>query len=292
MLDVENDTQGGPTLTLLNPPGGVCPALTGGCNSSFYDDRAYATLNGTVVNTPPPAVPVGNVLCGLLPPTVPNSDPVTGFDSTTTQRAFGAANGGNTNAPCTGNFGDAKGLDNWTYFPSNRIVAPLNIVAAAADIGVTKVVSNPTPAAATNVTFTITATNHGPNAATGVQFTDLLPTGLTFVSAVPSQGTYTAGTGIWAVGSLAVGASVTLQVVATVTGTSAVTNVVTRSASSPVDPNSANDVASVTVTGSSTPGLPADGVPPVAALWPALPASLFLFVGGLAIRRRRPHRSP
>ena len=29
MLDVENDTQGGPTLTLLNPPGGVCPALTG-----------------------------------------------------------------------------------------------------------------------------------------------------------------------------------------------------------------------------------------------------------------------
>jgi uncharacterized repeat protein (TIGR01451 family) len=289
MLDVENDTQGGPTLTLLNPPGGVCPALTGGCNSSFYDDRAYATLNGTVVDT---GNTVGNVLCGLLPPTVPNSDPITGFDSTTTQRAFGAANGGNANVPCLGNFGDTKGLDNWTYFPSNRIVAPLNIVAAAADIGVTKAVSNPTPAAATNVTFTITATNHGPNDATGVQFTDLLPTGLTFVSPVPSQGTYTAGTGIWAVGSLALGASATLQVVATVTGTSVVTNVVTRSASSPVDPNAANDVASVTVTGSAIPGLPADGVPPVAALWPALPASLLLIVGGLAIRRRRSHRSP
>jgi len=115
---------------------------------------------------------------------------------------------------------------------------------------------------------------------------------LTFVSAVPSQGTYTAGTGIWAVGSLALGASATLQVVATVTGTSVVTNVVTRSASSPVDPNAANDVASVTVTGSAIPGLPADGVPPVAALWPALPASLLLIVGGLAIRRRRSQRSP
>ena len=284
MLDVENDTQGGPQLTLLNPPGGTCPALTGGCNSSFYDDRAYATLNGTVVDA---GNTVGNVLCGLFPPTVPNADPVNGFDSTTTQRAFGAASGSNTNTPCTGSFGDTKGLDNWTYFPSNRIVAPLNIVAAAADIGVTKSVSNATPATATNVTFTITATNHGPNPGTSVQLTDLLPAGLAFVSAIPSQGTYSAGTGIWAVGSLAVGASVTLQVVVTVTGTSAVTNTATRTAGLPVDPNSTNDSASAAVTGSAIPGLPADGVPPIAAWWPAPAALLLLVITGLAVRRRR-----
>jgi uncharacterized repeat protein (TIGR01451 family) len=284
MLDVENDTQGGPTLTLLNPPGGVCPALTGGCNSSFYDDRAYATLNGTVVDA---GNTVGSVLCGLLPPTPPNSDPVNGFDSTTVQRAFGAASGGNTNVPCTGNFGDTKGLDSWTYFPSNQAIAPLNLVAAAADIGVTKSVSNPTPATGTNVTFTVTVTNHGPNDATSVQVTDPIPSGLTLVSATPAQGTYTAGTGLWNIGPLANGASTTMLIVATVTGTSPVTNTATRTASAPVDPNSANDTASATVTGSDTPGLPADGVPPVAGLWPALPALLLLVVGGLAVRRRR-----
>jgi uncharacterized repeat protein (TIGR01451 family) len=289
MLDVENDINGGPTLTLLNPPGGVCPALTGGCTSSFYDDRAYKTLNGTIVDA---GNTVGSVLCGLLPPATHNSDPVLGYDSTSTQRAFGAASGGNANVPCLGNFGDTKGLDSWTYFPSNQAIAPLNLVAAAADIGVTKSVSNATPATATNVTFTVTVTNHGPNDATSVQVTDPLPAGVTLVSATPGLGTYTAGTGVWNIGPLANGASTTMLVVATVTGTNPVTNTATRTASAPVDPNSANDVASVTVTGSSTPGLPADGVPPVAALWPALPAALFLIVGGLVIRRRRPDRSP
>ncbi|TMD36368.1 MAG: DUF11 domain-containing protein, partial [Chloroflexi bacterium] len=64
MIDVENDTQGGPTITLLNPPGG-CPALVGGCTAGFYDDRAYMTLNGTVVDL---GNTVGNVLCGNNPP--------------------------------------------------------------------------------------------------------------------------------------------------------------------------------------------------------------------------------
>ena len=71
--------------------------------------------------------------------------------------------------------------------------------------------SDPTPAVGTNVTFTITATNLGPNAATGVQVRDLLPPGLTFVSATPSQGTYTPGTGVWDIGNLALNATATLR---------------------------------------------------------------------------------
>jgi uncharacterized repeat protein (TIGR01451 family) len=284
MIDVENDTQGGPTITLLNPPGGLCPALTGACQSGFYDDRAYTTLNGTVVNS---GNVVGNVLCGLNPPATPASDPILGYNTTSAQRAFGSNPGSNTNHPCTGSFGDAKGLDTWTYYTSAALVTPVNIVATAADIGITKTVSNPTPAVGNIVTFTVTAHNAGPNATTALQVTDVLPAGLTFDSATPSQGTYTRATGIWNVGAMAVGASATLRITATVTGTTRVTNTARRSSSAPVDPNPANDSASVAVTGSTIPGLPNTGVAPVAELWPWALAVLLLLSAGVAMRRRR-----
>ena len=57
-----------------------------------------------------------------------------------------------------------------------------------ADLALTKTVSDPTPNVGDTITFTVTLTNTGPDAATGVQVTDLLPAGLTFVSATPSQG--------------------------------------------------------------------------------------------------------
>ena len=282
MIDVENDTSGGPTVTMLNAPGGVCPPLTGGCSGAFYDDRAYMTRNGTVVDS---GNTVGSVLCGTTPPATAASNPITGYNSAGTQRSFGAANGGNTNVPCTGNFGDAKGLDIWTYNLSNTVVAPLVIVATAADIRVRKSVSNPTPAVGANVTFTITARNLGPNAATGVQVRDLLPPGLTFVSATPSQGTYTAGTGVWVIGNLAVNATATLRVVVTVMGTASVTNVASRLAGTPPDFNPSNDTGRATVTGSTVPGLPNTGVPPVASWWPALLA--LVVVLGLVLPDRR-----
>jgi uncharacterized repeat protein (TIGR01451 family)/MYXO-CTERM domain-containing protein len=285
MIDVENDTTGGPTITMQNAPGGVCPPLTGGCSGAFYDDRAYMTRNGTVVNS---GNTVGTVLCGTAPPTTAASNTITGFDSSGTQRAFGAASGGNNNVPCTGNFGDAKGLDIWTYNLSNTVVAPLVIVGAAADIRVRKSVSDATPAVGTNVTFTISAKNLGPNAATGVQVRDILPPGLAFVSATPSAGTaYTAGTGVWDIGNLALNATATLRIVATVTGTTKVTNVASRLAGTPPDFDPGNNTSRASVTGSTVPGLPNTGTPPVGSWWPALLALL----GVLAIvpwRRRRP----
>jgi uncharacterized repeat protein (TIGR01451 family) len=283
MIDVENDTTGGPTITLLNPPG-ACPALNGGCTAGFYDDRAYRTLNGTVVDS---GNTVGNVLCGLNPPTTINSDPILGYDTSSTLRAFGGL-GGNANVPCAGNFGDAKGLDTWTFFPSATVLAPINIVATAADIAITKTVTNANPAVGTNVTFTVSAHNAGPNPTTALQVTDSLPSGVALVSATPSQGTYTAGTGIWDVGVLASGATATLQLLVTVTGTTPATNTATRTSSSPVDPNVSNDTASSTVTGSTIPGLPNNGVPPVAAAWPLVPALIFIgLIAALAVRRRR-----
>ena len=287
MIDVENDTQGGPSITLLNPPGGTCPPLTGGCTAGFYDDRAYRTLNGTVVDS---GNTVGNVLCGNNPPATAFSDPINGFATTGNQRAFGTGAGGNTNVPCTGAFGDAKGLDTWTYFPSNTVLAPLNIVASAADIAIGKTVSNATPAVGNNVTFTVTAHNNGPNATTALVVTDLLPAGLTFVSASPSTGTYTSGTGVWNIGVLANGATATLLITAKVTGTTRVVNTASRTSGSPIDPVAQNNSHSVAVTGSTIPGLPNNGAPPVARLLPdGIGLAIVMILFGVPGLRRRPH---
>src|SRR5262249_1572487 len=93
-----------------------------------------------------------------------------------------------------------------------------------ADPALAKMGSNARPNVGDTVTFTVTLTDNGPANATGVQVTDLLPAGLTLVSASPSQGTYTAATGLWDVGSLAKGAQTTLTLTATVVSSAARTN--------------------------------------------------------------------
>ncbi|PYQ64718.1 MAG: hypothetical protein DMF53_06885 [Acidobacteria bacterium] len=120
-------------------------------------------------------------------------------------------------------------------------VIPLD-TAQRADLGLTKTVDNAAPALGANVTFTITVTNNGPNNATGVVVNDFLPDGLTYVSD-DGGGAYVPGTGLWTVGALANAASATLHIVATVSDTGAIDNVASIAASTPLDPNAANDTA-------------------------------------------------
>ena len=90
------------------------------------------------------------------------------------------------------------------------------VLAQVADLGVTKVVNQAQPEVGSVVSFTITVTNDGPADATGVVAEDVLPSGYTFVDASASQGSYDAGTGLWSIGNLADGASVSLVIEATV----------------------------------------------------------------------------
>ncbi len=110
--------------------------------------------------------------------------------------------------------------------------------ANSADLSLAMTPSSTTPNLGSNVTFTLTLTNGGPDAATGVQVTDLLPSGLTFVSSTPSVGTYNNTTGVWDVGTVNSGAAPTLQIVATVNNTTAITNVAQVTASGTADPDS------------------------------------------------------
>ena len=287
-VDVENDTAGGPTITMLNPPGGVCPPFTGGCSGGFYDDRGYTTTTGVTVGTP------GTVLCGGNPPAIAFSDPITGYDTTGTQRAFGSATGGNTNVPCTGSFGDAKGLDLWTYYPSHQVSSTLVIVAPGsyADVAVTKSVSNANPVIGDDDVYTITAHDNGPLAATGVTVTDILPNGVVFVSSSASQGAYDPPSGLWTVGALAIGGTATLHITVRVAALGVIRNTASKSGETQTDPNPANDTASVAVTVASapTPPVPETGASPASAIPSGLGQGIALFgvlLSALALFLRR-----
>jgi uncharacterized repeat protein (TIGR01451 family) len=107
--------------------------------------------------------------------------------------------------------------------PGNRATLPgeddsasVTLTPNATDLTVTKSVNDSSPELGDNVTFTITVSNTSSTNATNVVLTDLLPSGLTFVSSNPSQGTYVAGTGLWTIGTVNANSSVTLTVIATV----------------------------------------------------------------------------
>ena len=93
------------------------------------------------------------------------------------------------------------------------------------NVTLTKTASNSTPNVGQQFHYTLTATNHGPGTATGVQVTDVIPTDLTFNSYTASQGTYNSATGIWNVGTIASGASATLNLYVTPTASVAGKNV-------------------------------------------------------------------
>jgi len=166
LLDVENSL-GGPQYELINPPGGVCPSFYGSppnCFTAFYDDRGYTTLNGTDVGIP------GDPLPGIVPPNPARSDPLMGFDTTTNQRAFGDGSGAG--------FGDKKGLDLWTYYPSEPKSTILNIVAL--NLMLNKTDDGIITAPGNVITYTLTYTNTGPTDATGVIITETVPANTTF----------------------------------------------------------------------------------------------------------------
>ncbi|WP_408893365.1 S-layer homology domain-containing protein [Paenibacillus taichungensis] len=117
-----------------------------------------------------------------------------------------------------------------------------------ADLSITNTVSNATPNVGDTIAFTITATNNGPDSATGVVVTDLLPAGLTFVAATPSQGTYSSIIGTWSIGAVSVASPVSLMLQARVVSLDAQTNTATISHADQTDPDTTNNSASVTVT--------------------------------------------
>ncbi|HVS31202.1 MAG TPA: hypothetical protein VMS98_07080 [Thermoanaerobaculia bacterium] len=161
---------------------------------------------------------------------------------------------GPTVASNPGGTGDSlagTGAAFFDYTPFLTFVAVCVPGQPAPALAIDKIVSNPTPAEGSAVTFTITITNSG-GPATLVSVTDLLPAGLTYSSDMPSQGTYTPGTGVWDVGTVnSPGGTASLQITATVNAGTAgmtITNTATLTSSTPADSTAADNSDSVSVT--------------------------------------------
>jgi uncharacterized repeat protein (TIGR01451 family)/gliding motility-associated-like protein len=91
------------------------------------------------------------------------------------------------------------------------------------DLDIVKTIDNSNPNVNDNVVFTITVTNNGSRDATGVVVTDNLPSGYAFVSANPSVGSWSSSD--WTIGDLAIGATATLDITATVNATGNYNNI-------------------------------------------------------------------
>jgi uncharacterized repeat protein (TIGR01451 family) len=175
---------------------------------------------------------------------------VTGFDTSGSLRAFGTDTGGNSNVPCTGSYGDVKGLDMWTFFLGSTAASALDIVSSA-DVSVVKTHTG-SFVAGQNGTYTLTVANAGVVASGAITLHDPLPAGLSFVSG--SGAGWTCGSigpavTCTRVAGLAPGGSstITMTVAVSTSAAAAVTN--TASVSAVVfDPDQSDNSASDATT--------------------------------------------
>jgi uncharacterized repeat protein (TIGR01451 family) len=133
------------------------------------------------------------------------------------------------------------------------------------DLSVDKSVDNPTPNVGQQVTFTLTLSNPaGGIDVAGIVVTDILPSGLDFDSATTATGSYDENTGLWTVGTLATGATATLDILATVTSSALLTNTASITAAGQPDSDPTNNGDSVDVDAPAEADLSLTIAPPTA----------------------------
>ena len=131
--------------------------------------------------------------------------------------------------------------------PANNSQSVNFTVQPLVDIVTVKEVDNSSPLEGGTIVYTVYAGNNGPNNATGVQITDVLPSGVTYVSSDPPG--YMPP--VWDIGSLNAFVTETLRITATVNSMTAgntYTNTATVTAVNETDSDSSNDSDQASIT--------------------------------------------
>ena len=140
--------------------------------------------------------------------------------------------------------------------PGENDQASQVIGATQIDLSVGKTVDNPTPNLNDTITFTVLVSNAGPSDATGVEVQDVLPAGLSFLTAASNSGTYVSSTGQWILDTIPNQGSAQLQIQARVDDIAPATNTAQVMKADQQDADSSpgngisseDDQASITVT--------------------------------------------
>lgn len=215
MLDAENNPLGF-RITMENPPAAF-PSLTDqngqqiSSTTVYYNDNNYTTANATSIN-------------------------LNGTGATNPRNAARGINSATGEHEFSSNYGDFKGIDTWTYFPSQAIFADLVITTnKQANVKGTKSVrflndndGSGTVTVGDTIEYTITYSNLNPGNSDAINFVvkDSLPSQLTYVSAVITAATagnnitlnpsYKGSGAVTNSGTLRVGDTITIKITATI----------------------------------------------------------------------------
>ena len=164
--------------------------------------------------------------------------------------------------------------------PGNESATTPTTIGGVATLVTTKT-GPPTAVSGTPITYNISVLNNGPSAATGVVVTDVLPAGVSFVSATPSQGSCSGTTTVTcSLGTLANAATATVALTVNVTATS---GTITNSASAT---SAELNPTPLSATGSSPPAtVVAPGQVPTLSTWVLL--AMMTALGVIAVTKLR-----
>ena len=223
-------------LRALPPATTILPSSSSAVTADFTRNSAGAAVTTCSGEAAPVVFKNRQVLFSTLPAVIGTID---------------VTSGTLVNGQLTTNFtsNGTPGTQNIQLSSAGGIETASIVVSAGAtqvDLQVDKGVNVPSPTVGQNIVFTVTLTNLSANTATNIVVRDILPDGLTFVSA--NLGAYDSVTGTWSIASLNGGANIALTITATVENTGPFTNTAEVIASDQQDTNTGNDTDSVTVT--------------------------------------------
>ena len=219
-------------------------------NATMYWDDTLLTAVGPTCDTSAAATTqannlavggVNNSFLGRLSP----SHAWSGNGNPTFAVPAPAVAGNDANGAACDDFGNVRSINTWGW-GAVSLNSNLNITLGCANLSISKGVSNASPLVGSSVTFTLTAQNLGTVTSSSTIVNDPLPLGYTYQSD-NGAGAYDSISGNWTIGTLASGASTSLQIVAIVNATGPYTNTATI-AGSQVDPVLGNNTSSITPT--------------------------------------------